>query len=200
MSKLIKPNLHSLNFGDIKKNYKAIKENSKTIIDNIGDRVKQDFKDYKSNVKINNQPVKNIIDNNQKKFKEIFEYVGKNVSIFDKGDSIINSSSGTELKYSDAYNVSDNPLTRQKGVVYYNGHKETYYSQKVLDGKGLTALNNNGRHVASDGTIRDKDGYIAVACNGLPMGATVMTSLGPGKVYDRGDMKDPSHIDIYVNW
>ena len=106
---------------------------------------------------------------------------------------------GVVLQYSARYNVSKNPLTKKLGVVYYNGHKETFYSQKVLPGGGLTALNNNGRHVALDGTIRDKDGYIAVACNYLPQGSRIMTSLGPGKVYDTGTMTR-AWIDIYVNW
>ena len=106
---------------------------------------------------------------------------------------------GVELQYSARYNVSKNPLTKKLGVVYYNGHKETFYSQKVLPGGGLYALNNNGRHVADDGTIRDKDGYIAVACNYLSQGSRIMTSLGPGKVYDTGTMTG-AWIDIYVNW
>lgn len=106
---------------------------------------------------------------------------------------------GVELAYSSAYNISSARLTKNKGVTYYNGHKETYYSQRVLPGKGLKALNNNGRHVADDGTIRDGDGYIAVACNYLPKGSEIMTSLGPGKVYDTGSMTG-KWIDIYVNW
>ena len=106
---------------------------------------------------------------------------------------------GIELEYNAVYNVSSSRLTKSKGVTYYNGHKETYYSQKVLSGKGLKMLNNNGRHVANDGTIRDGDGYIAVACNYLPKGSTIMTSLGPGKVYDTGGMTG-KWIDIYVNW
>ena len=106
---------------------------------------------------------------------------------------------GVELEYSARYHVSSSPLSKSKGAIYYNGHKETYYSQRVLPGTGLKALNNNGRHVAEDGTVRDGDGYIAVACNYLPKGATVMTSLGPGKVYDRGGMQGKA-IDIYVNW
>lgn len=89
------------------------------------------------------------------------------------------------LQYSARYNVSSNPLTSFKGVVYYNGHRETYYSQKVLPGNGL---NIPGRHVAEDGTIRDGDGYICVAANTSYMkkGTTLMTSLGPAKVYDCG--------------
>lgn len=106
---------------------------------------------------------------------------------------------GVELKYNDIYNVSSSRLSKSKGAVYYNGHKETYYSQRVLSGKGLKALNNNGRHVANDGTVRDGDGYIAVACNYLPKGSRIMTSLGPGKVYDTGGMTG-KWIDIYVNW
>lgn len=106
---------------------------------------------------------------------------------------------GIELQYSARYNVSSSRLSKSKGVTYYNGHKETYYSQRVLSGKGLKALNNNGRHVANDGTVRDGDGYIAVACNYLPKGSKIMTSLGPGKVYDTGGMTG-KWIDIYVNW
>ena len=106
---------------------------------------------------------------------------------------------GIELEYSAAYNISSARLTKSKGVTYYEGHKETYYSQRVLPGKGLKLLNNNGRHVADDGTIRDGDGYIAVACNYLPKGSEIMTSLGPGKVYDTGGMTG-HWIDIYVNW
>ncbi len=101
------------------------------------------------------------------------------------------------LQYSARYNVSSNPLTSFKGVVYYNGHRETYYSQKVLPGNGL---NIPGRHVAEDGTIRDGDAYICVAANTSYMkkGTTLMTSLGPAKVYDCGCAYGT--IDIYVNW
>ena len=106
---------------------------------------------------------------------------------------------GVELEYSARYNVCSSPLSKSKGATYYNGHKETYYSQKVLAGKGLKLLNNNGRHVADDGTVRDGDGYIAVACNYLSKGSEIMTSLGPGKVYDTGGMTG-KWIDIYVNW
>lgn len=105
--------------------------------------------------------------------------------------------SNITLQYSARYNVSSNPLTSFKGVVYYNGHRETYYSQRVLPGNGL---NIPGRHVADDGTIRDGDGYICVAANTSYMkkGTTLMTSLGPAKVYDSGCAYGT--IDIYVNW
>lgn len=101
------------------------------------------------------------------------------------------------LLYNERYNVSSNPLTSRKGVVYYNGHRETYYSQRVLPGN---ALKIPGRHVADDGTIRDEDGYICVAANTSYMkkGTVLMTSLGPAKVYDCGCAYGT--IDIYVNW
>lgn len=86
-------------------------------------------------------------------------------------------------------------LTKKKGVNYYNGHRETYYSQKVLPGGGLKIP---GRHVASDGTIRDADGYICVASSDYPKGTIVQTSLGAGKVYDTGCASGT--IDLYTDW
>ena len=90
---------------------------------------------------------------------------------------------------------SSNPLTRSKGVVYYNGHRETWYSQKVLPGKGLKIP---GRHVDSRGLVCDGDGYICVASSDYPKGTIVETSLGTGKVYDSGCASGT--IDIYCNW
>ena len=79
--------------------------------------------------------------------------------------------------------ASGDQLTASKGVVYYNGHRETYYSQKVLPGNGLDIP---GRHVAEDGTVRDADNYICVASSDLEKGSVVETSLGTAKVYDSG--------------
>lgn len=90
---------------------------------------------------------------------------------------------------------SSNPLTRSKGVVYYNGHRETWYSQKVLPGGGLKIP---GRHVDSRGLVCDGDGYICVASSDLAKGTIVKTSLGTGKVYDSGCASGT--IDIYTNW
>lgn len=105
---------------------------------------------------------------------------------------------GYILQYDKPYNVETNVILNSYiGVVYFNGHKETYYSQNVLPGGGLRIP---GRHVAEDGTIRDEEGYICVAAdwNYLPYGATVLTSLGPARVYDTGC--DYGVVDIYVNW
>lgn len=102
-----------------------------------------------------------------------------------------------DLKYSELYTYSSSRLTKNKGAIYFNGHKETYYSQRVLPGASLRIP---GRHVADDGTVRDADGYICVAANTAYMskGTILITSLGPAKVYDSGCAVGV--IDIYVNW
>jgi len=89
----------------------------------------------------------------------------------------------------------DGVLNKRDGVNYYNGNKESYYSQRVLPGGGL---NIPGRHVASDGTVRDADGYIVVASDNQAKGTVVDTSLGEGKVYDTGVGHDG--VDVYTDW
>lgn len=103
-----------------------------------------------------------------------------------------------ELSKNKAYHVEGaTRLTQSMGVTQFNGHRETYYSQRVLPG---TALDIPGRHVAEDGTVRDKDGYICVASDYGFMGKheVLLTSLGPAKVYDTGCAFGT--IDLYVNW
>lgn len=105
---------------------------------------------------------------------------------------------GYELLYSATYNVTSNPLTRSMGVIQnFNGHRETWYSERVLPGYGLKIP---GRHCGDDGTVRDENGYICVASDlsYLSRGSIVLTSRGPGKVYDTGCAYGT--IDIYVNW
>ena len=87
------------------------------------------------------------------------------------------------------------PLTKKKGRVNYNGHTETWYSQKVLKGGGL---NIPGRYVDSNGLVRDGDGYIVVATNLVEKGKTIETSLGTGKRYDT--CAGNNNVDIYTNW
>jgi len=100
-----------------------------------------------------------------------------------------------KMEYSAVY--SYNGLNKRRGAIYYNGHRETYYSEKVLPGNGLRIP---GRHVADDGTIRDENGYICVAADPgfLARGTVLITSLGPAKVYDSGCAYGT--VDIYVNW
>ena len=101
------------------------------------------------------------------------------------------------MEYSALYTYSGERLSTSKGAQYFNGHKETYYSERVLPG---TTLNIPGRHVAEDGTVRDGDGFICVAADPgfMPKGSTLITSLGPAKVYDSGCAY--GIIDLYVNW
>ncbi len=108
-----------------------------------------------------------------------------------------NTGSSQSPSYTSSSTACDNPLTPSMGVKYFNGHRETWYSQRVLPGNGL---NIPGRHVASDGTIRDKDGYIVLASDlsYAPRGTIIQTSLGPGKVYDTGCAYGT--IDIYTDW
>ena len=96
---------------------------------------------------------------------------------------------------SGGYVIPSGGLTPSKGRIWYNGHTETYYSQKVLPGGGLAIP---GRHIASDGTIRDADGYIVLASDDYPKGTVVETSLGAGKVYDTGS--GSGNIDLYTDW
>lgn len=93
------------------------------------------------------------------------------------------------------YPTNTGKLNPTVGVVYFNGHKETYYSQRVLPGHGL---NIPGRHVAADGTIRDANGNLCLASSDYPKGTVVETSLGTGVVYDSGCASGT--IDIYTDW
>ena len=86
-------------------------------------------------------------------------------------------------------------LTKEGGVNYYNGRRETWYSQQVLPGGGLDIP---GRHVDERGIVCDVDGYICVASSDLEYGSLVNTSLGIGKVYDSGCASGT--VDIYTNW
>lgn len=105
--------------------------------------------------------------------------------------------SGITLLYSKEYDVNEERLDPYLGALYFNGHKETYYSEHVLPGGGLEIP---GRHVADDGTIRDEDGFICVAADPdfLEKGSTVLTTLGPAKVYDCGCAYGT--VDVYVSW
>lgn len=100
-------------------------------------------------------------------------------------------SSGGNYDYSGGQGI----LTRSGGVNYYNGRKETWYSQRVLPGGGL---NIPGRHVREDGVICDGDGYVCVAASDLKKGAVVETSRGTAKVYDTGCAAGTT--DVYVDW
>jgi len=83
---------------------------------------------------------------------------------------------------------------RKHGVIYGNGYKYTWYSEKVLPGGGLDIP---GRW--SDGNyVRDENGYIVMAHETLPMGTVIDSPLGEGKIYDR--CPTPGVVDVYTSF
>ena len=106
---------------------------------------------------------------------------------------------GVRLMYSEPYEASKGHITRSNGTVRFDGNKETWYSIHE-PGQTVTAVRIPGKHIAKDGTIRDKDGYICVAASQRykRIHTTLMTSLGPAKVYDTGCSYGT--IDIYTAW
>ena len=105
--------------------------------------------------------------------------------------------SGMQLTKNTPYHITDNHITKENALVYFRNHKETWYS--VVQPHGYTTTYDiPGKHVADDGTIRDKDGYVCIASHTLPKGYTLLTSVGPGKVYDEWD--STMTIGIYTDW
>lgn len=96
--------------------------------------------------------------------------------------------------YSNAY---DNEF-QQLGTINDGKHEYSWYSQRVLPGGGLTELNNNGRHVSSDGFICDGDGYIAVASCDYEQGTVIDTPFGEAKVYDY--CPTSGTVDVYTDF
>lgn len=110
---------------------------------------------------------------------------------------------------SETYTLTEEPATESSkpaviysasyfqnmGVIWWNGWRWTWYSERVLPGTGL---NIPGRHTEG-GYIRDGDGYICLASDVLDYGVVIETPFGAyGKVYDCGCGYDT--IDVYVGW
>ncbi len=112
------------------------------------------------------------------------------------GSSSGSTSSSSSGAVAESGYTSGGQLTKEKGVVYYNGHMETWYSTN----QGAWGVVNGipGRYTGSDGIIRDGDGYICVASDDYPKGTIIETSLGLGKVYDTGP--GSGIVDIYTEW
>ena len=82
------------------------------------------------------------------------------------------------------------------GVVYYNGWRWTWYSEKVLPGPGL---NIPGRHVDGNGYVCDENDFLCIATYELAQGTIVDTPFGKkGKVYDTGCPYGT--LDVYTSW
>lgn len=97
----------------------------------------------------------------------------------------------TEASY-DTYQPTSG-LTRECGVNYYNGQRETWYSSNVLYHYRTSEWT-----VGEDGVYRDADGYVVVARSDMAQGDTIETSLGTGRVYDTGCAAGTT--DIYTSW
>ena len=104
-------------------------------------------------------------------------------------------------KYTSTYATSSSVLYsankfKNIGVVYWNGWKWTWYSQRVLPGGGLRIP---GRHVDDNGYVCDGNNYICLASSTLPYGTIINTPFGKqGKIYDTGCATDT--VDVYVDF
>lgn len=152
----------------------------------LTDEDKQQLKEYESQIFSGTKIA--AINNARESYNKIVDK-----AIAKQQRATVSYTSNSSVSYASG---SSGVLTKSGGVNYFNNRRETWYSQKVLPGGGLRIP---GRHVnASDGTVRDGDGYICVAASDLPKGSVVQTSLGAGKVYDTGCAAGTT--DIYVNW
>ena len=109
----------------------------------------------------------------------------------------------------------------KNGKSYTADHTETYYTDKSkyfatsnIEWRIRSMLNDDRQRknlpqipknkavlqYAKDGTIRDMEGYIIVAANleTYKRWTLVMTSLGPGRVYDTWKL-GKNHFDIYTH-
>lgn len=99
--------------------------------------------------------------------------------------------------YAPSYSGYSNDF-KSAGVVYDGETRYTWYSQHVLPGGGLDALNSNGRTVNADGYVVDGDGYIAVASCDYAMGEVISTPFGEAKVYDY--CPTSGTVDVYTDF
>lgn len=85
---------------------------------------------------------------------------------------------------------------KRLGVLYFNGYKWTWYSERVLPGGGLTIP---GRHLDEQGYVCDENNYICLASMNFEYGAVLDTPLGKqGKIYDYCETNGV--VDVYVGW
>lgn len=96
-------------------------------------------------------------------------------------------------------------LTKSKGTVQFDGHKETYYNlsmKKVVSNAQKKGI--EGEYWEREDGAKMLGDYIMVAADQKihPYGSLVNTSLGMGIVVDTGTFiqTNPQQIDIAVNW
>lgn len=113
-------------------------------------------------------------------------------------EKVANSSSGSSNSLSSdasAYERSGSGLTKSAGVNNYNGHRETYYSSRVLYHYMTPQWS-----LDSEGFWRTSEGYYVVAANSgeYSKGTLLDTSKGTAEVLDSGCAYGT--LDFYVNW
>ena len=86
----------------------------------------------------------------------------------------------SEQAYETAYFPTDG-LTREGGVNYHDGRRETWYSSTTLYHKDTDEWT-----VDDEGFYRDSDGYYVVAASDMEQGETFEDSKGDCNVYDTG--------------
>ena len=158
------------------------------------------------NTTIDSQVSDNLILKQKIKNKNsrIRELKGQIIVLQKNNEKILNEN--TDLtnkikKYTSTYATSSSVLYsankfKNIGVVYWNGWRWTWYSQRVLPGGGLRIP---GRHVDNNGYVCDGDNYICLASSTLPYGTVINTPFGKqGKIYDTGCATDT--VDVYVDF
>ena len=158
------------------------------------------------NATIDSQVSDNLILKQKIKNKNsrIRELKGQIIVLQKNNEKILNEN--TDLtnkikKYTSTYATSSSVLYsankfKNIGVVYWNGWKWTWYSQRVLPGGGLRIP---GRHVDDNGYVCDGNNYICLASSTLPYGTVINTPFGKqGKIYDTGCAADT--VDVYVDF
>ena len=158
------------------------------------------------NTTIDSQVSDNLILKQKIKNKNsrIRELKGQIIVLQKNNEKILNEN--TDLtnkikKYTSTYATSSSVLYsankfKNIGVVYWNGWKWTWYSQRVLPGGGLRIP---GRHVDNNGYVCDGNNYICLASSTLPYGTVINTPFGKqGKIYDTGSATDT--VDVYVDF
>lgn len=82
---------------------------------------------------------------------------------------------------------------KSSGTIYYNGHRFTYYSSRVLHHYRTSEWTPDNL-----GFYRDSQGYLVVAADFISQGSIINTPWGKGKKYDCG--AGSNTVDMYVNW
>lgn len=92
-----------------------------------------------------------------------------------------------------SYYSNGSGLTKQSGVNYYDGRRETFYSSNVLYHYRTPEWT-----VDSEGFYRDSAGRYVVAASDMPQGSVFQGSKGECIVADSGCAANTT--DYYVNW